>query len=153
MWLYIPETSLLDPKELKGTALWPKPVGTCHSHLQQQVCHRMAPAANRQQKGLKQCTTEDTARDSHEFMFTCNGLQGPVENTCLSPWASTEPKASMTTAGKLPSYQPAAAGDKQHTSVLMRRCRHIAIQENKSIRSPQPMVRHFARMCKRQGKL
>jgi len=57
----------------------------------------------------------------------------------------------MTTAVTLPGQQPAAAGGKQHTSVMMRRYLHIATQENPSIRSPQPTVRHFARKRKHQG--
>ena len=57
----------------------------------------------------------------------------------------------MTTAVMLPSHQPAVAGDRQHTSLMMRQCLCIATQENKSIRRPRLTVRHIARMCKHQG--
>ncbi len=96
---------------------------------------------------------EETARDSHKLVLTSRILQGPVGKVILQLWACTEPTASLTTAVMLPSHRCAAAGGKQHTSVLMRRCPHIAAQENKSIRSPQPTVRHFARKRKHQGTL
>jgi len=57
----------------------------------------------------------------------------------------------MTTAVTLPGHLPAAVGDRQHTSLMMRQCLFIATQKTKSIRSPRPTLRHLARMCKHQG--
>lgn len=71
--LYLPETSLLDSREPKGIAFWPKPFWTRQSHLQQGVrfVTRRHQQRTRQQKGSKQCIIGETALGSHESVFTC----------------------------------------------------------------------------------